>query len=190
MEQANGGTLSVCNTIYFHTICGPNKIGFHHMIHMHAHSHLDWIANTSFHNRKFARCRRSDLAWVKSQQSRVLVSLVFLSIPLRSAQLLTVYLQREAKHASFNQEHSRRRDGNISHLRAKKCISQAIMQCKLSFSPSLSHTHKHTIHPTHRGTTLHHWALHANLCYDLLNPVETKRKRQASTTETEAKKLF
>lgn len=48
-----------------------------------------------------------------------------------------VYLEREAKHASFNQEHSKRRDGNISHLRAKKCNSQAIMQRKLS--PCTSH---------------------------------------------------
>lgn len=40
-----------------------------------------------FHNQKFARRPHSDRAWVKSQQSAVLVSFVFFSIPLRSAQL-------------------------------------------------------------------------------------------------------
>lgn len=115
------------------------------------YSHLDWIANTSFIIENPVCCPCSDLAWVKLKQSRVLVSFVFFSIPLRSAQLLTVYLEREAKHASFNQEHSRRRDGNISHLRAKKCISQAITQCELSLFLSLTHTY--TVLPTQRHDT-------------------------------------
>lgn len=38
----------------------------------------------------------------------------------------------------------------------------------LSLSLSFTHRPSHT----QRGTTLHHCALHANLCYDLLNPVE------------------
>lgn len=149
MGQANGRALSDHSiiSISIRYVAQNNRIS---SLYSHARPQPFRLnCKYSFHNRKFARCRRSDLAWVKSQQSRVLVSLVFLSIPLHSAQLLAVYLQREAKHASFNQEHSRRWNGNISHLRAKKCISQAIIQCTLSFSVSHTHTDTHTLSIPH-----------------------------------------
>lgn len=52
-------------------------------------------------------CLCSDPAWMKPQQRTVLGPFVSLSIPLRPAHFLTVCPEREARHTSFNQEHSR-----------------------------------------------------------------------------------
>lgn len=114
-----------------------------------------------------ARCVCSDPAGVEIRTPHTCFQ-VSLSVSLRSAQLPTVWAeqQRETEHTSFNQECSME---THTFLGATHKNVSAIPLWNLKPPFSLSNT----LSIPQRGTTLHHWASHANVFW-LSNPVERK----------------
>ncbi len=153
---------------------------------------LNWLnGKNTFYDWKICSLFPPSDVLLEKTQVTILVFFVSFFIQLCSAHLLAVYLERAAKHVSFHQERSRQRDENISHLRAKKCISQAIMQWERSLflSPFLRHTQTPSITHTER----HNTASLGTACKCVLRPSEPcweDRKQQANSTVTEAKKPF
>lgn len=110
-----------------------------------------------------AVCSCTDLERVKQHK----LGSCFICLPL------ALFLSAEWSGACFiTQEHSQHHYENISHFWAKNASARPL--CRIS-PPSLlcSDKHMHIIRPTQRGTALHHWALHANMC-NCLSPVGRK----------------
>lgn len=141
-----------------------------------------------FYNQKRIRHLCSDLAWVKSQQSRMLVSFVFFSIPLRSAQLLMSIWR--GKPSMLHLIKNTADDGmEIYPIWELKNVSARPLCSANSLSLCLSH--RHTASISH--TESHNTASLGTACKFVLWPSEPcgeDRKWQASARMTGTKKLF
>lgn len=159
--------------------CVYNRVGF-----IIESIHRSTYCKHIFRNRKFARHPRSDLAWVKSQQNRMLVSFVFFSIPLRSAQLLMSIWR--GKPSTLHLIKNTADDGMEIYPIWELKNASARPLCSEN---SLSHRHTPSISHTVRQNT----ASLGTACKFVLWPSEPcgeNRKWQASATVTGAKKLF